>query len=78
VLLLIQKSAAENCDTVDSEIGSQAVSLPIQKLAIKNCVAANLEIDSDCGVISSFNLPFFFFGVYNVYDVKKRMKRDRY
>jgi hypothetical protein len=77
VLLLIQKSTAENCDTVDSEIGSQTVSLPIQKLAIKNCVAADLEIDSNGGVISSFNLPFFF-GVYNVYDVKKRMKGDRY
>ena len=77
MLLLIQKSTAKNCDTVDSEIGSQAVSLPIQKLAIKNCVAADLEIDSNGGVISSFNLPFFFC-VYNVYDVKKRMKGDRY
>jgi len=71
VLLLIQKSTAKNCDTVDSEIGSQAVSLPIQKLAIKNCVAADLEIDSNGGVISSFNLPFFFW-VFTMYMMLKK------
>ena len=71
MLQLIQKFAAENCDTVDSEIGSQTVSLPIQKLAIKNCVAADLEIDSNGGVISSFNLPFFFF-VFTMYMMLKK------
>jgi len=33
--------------------------LPIQKSTAKNYVAANLETDSDGGVISSFNLLFF-------------------
>ena len=65
MLLLIQKSTAENCDTIDSEIGSQAVSLPIQKLT---------------AMVESFPALIypFFLGVYNVYDVKKRMKGDRY
>ena len=75
MLLLIHKSAAKNYDTVDSEISSQVVSLPIQKLAIKNCVAANLEINIDRGVISSVNLPSLFLGAYNVYDVNEKNER---
>jgi len=57
--LLIQKSTAKHYDVVNSEINSQTMSLSIQKSAMKNCVAADSKIDSDGGVISSFNLLFY-------------------
>jgi hypothetical protein len=44
----------QNCGAADSEIGSQNVSLPIQKSAMKHCVAVDSEIDSEnCGAADS-------------------------
>jgi hypothetical protein len=50
----------QNCGAADSEIGSQNVSLPIQKSAMKNCVAVDSEIDNDGAIISGCIV----FGVY--------------
>jgi hypothetical protein len=49
MLLPMQKSVAKNYNPTDSKIDSQT----------KTWVAVDSEINSDGGVISSFNLPFF-------------------